>query len=109
MTAKYLNVVVDLPQTVNDEYTQHPSSLEHGVWFGNLIGVPRSVQKKFVELMVDAHCDLSIGESIQHIYTTLGILQQALYTIIDENASPKLGAWKKQGLGIIPETPALGQ
>jgi len=80
-------------------------SLEHGAWFGNLIGVPRSVQKKFVELMVDAHCDLSIGESIQHIYTTLGILQQALYAIIDENASPKLGTWKKQGLDIIPENP----
>jgi len=54
---------------------------------------------------VDAHCDLNISESIQHIYTTLGILQQALYTIIDEDASPKLGTWKKKGLDIIPEKP----
>jgi len=80
-------------------------SLEHGAWFGNLVEVPRPAQKKFVELIVDAQCDLNIGESIQHIYTTLGILQQALYAIIDEDASPKLGTWKKKGLDIIPEKP----
>jgi len=79
-------------------------SLEHGAWFGNLAQVPRPAQKKFVELIVDAHCDLAIGESIQHIYSTLAILQQALYTIIDEDA-PKLGTWKKKGSEIIPEKP----
>jgi len=48
---------------------------------------------------------LSVGESIQHIYTTLAILQQALYAVIDADLSPKLGTWKKKGLGVVSEKP----
>jgi len=71
-------------------------ALEHGAWFGNLIDLPRPVQKEFVDVLANAHGSLSVGESVQHIYTTLGILQQALYEVIDADLSPKLGTWKKR-------------
>ena len=71
-------------------------SLEHAAWFSCLPSVPKTSQQKFVELIVDAHCAKATGESIQHIYSTLAILQQALYCILDEDG-PKLGTWEKKG------------
>ena len=72
--------------------------------FGNLPHVPRTDQKQFVQLVVDAHCDKASSEAVQHIYSTLAILQQALYCIVDENAA-KLGTWKYKGSEINSDDP----
>jgi len=104
-TTKYHLCVVALPQTINNMNT--PSlqvSLEHAAWFGHLPNVPKLAQRQFVELIVDAHCDKATGESIQHMYSTLAILQQALYCIVDEDA-PKLGTWEKKGSEIDAQNP----
>ena len=68
--------------------------LEHGSWWGDLATVSDRDQKSFMRHIISQSTRKSSAESVAHMYTTLGILQQLVFGCLDQDMA-EVGTWKK--------------